>query len=140
MRLAIAAALVCCFGIGCGNTCETADSDEYVRYNGGNAIGGGTQYESSSWDGEWLYFPPGRRFVLVHNLGFVPTTVHTYLSFSARQDDPDAGINRTEGSGNQVIIETVDQEIVQVRNDTCAEFYLRVVASNGASAADAGTD
>jgi len=36
--------------------------------------------------------------------------------------------NVSPSAGNQAVIERQNAEDVQIRNDTCAEFYLRVVA------------
>ncbi len=122
------------FANGCGSDCEKTNPENEVRYKGGSVTAGCTEYETSGWAGPLLHFPPGRRFVIEHRLGRVPVSLDTYLSFSERGLS-DAN-NVSESAGNQLVIETVDATVVQVRNDSCAEFYLRLVAH--ASSDDAG--
>jgi hypothetical protein len=126
-------ALLSGIAAGCGIDCETADSDP-VRFEGG--LTRGSLYETSGWEGPFLHFPPGRRFQLMHRLGTVPAEVKTYLAFSSR--GPADGSNATESAGNQVVIEVVNDELIQVRNDTCADFHLRLVARADGSDAGAG--
>ncbi|MBK7585252.1 MAG: hypothetical protein IPI67_34320 [Myxococcales bacterium] len=122
----------------CSAPCETADTSP-VRYKQGSVSPDGTTYASSPWEGPYLHFPGGRRYQLEHGLGVTPPAVFTYLAFDER---PLPNGNTAESAGNQVVIERVDDQIIQVRNDTCAEFWLRVVAMAGPSAgpADAGGD
>lgn len=119
----------------CSPPCETSESDP-VRVTGGTADPSGTVYQSSAWEGPYLHFPGGRRYQLEHHLGRTPTIVTTYLSFD---ENPIPGSNVAESAGNQAVIEAVDDEIIQIRNDTCAEFWLRVTAI-AAPPSDAGTD
>ncbi len=120
----------------CAQDCETTNSDS-VTYAGGNVDASGTVYETGAWDEPWLHFPPGRRFALEHGLGRKPYVINTYLSFS--EDPLSTKNNASESAGNQAVIEAVTDLTVQVRNDSCADFYLRVTAST-TSGADAGTD
>lgn len=121
---------------GCAHDCKTDDADDPVRYDGGTNAA--DVYETSGWDGPFLHFPPGRRYVLLHGLGQTPADVAVYLSFSSRGLDPDAGTNMAPSAGNQAVIESVTASEIRVRNDSCAEFYLRVVASSPTG--DAGTE
>jgi hypothetical protein len=61
---------------------------------------------------------------LVHSLGRVPTEVTAYLSFEA-----DSPANFTTSSGNSALFEQVTDSYIDVHNDACPDFYLRVVAS-----------
>jgi len=112
-----AAAALACAGCGCGK--EYGDP---VVWLDGNTVG--NQYESSPMAGPWLDFPGGRRYRLVHDLGRVPTEVTAYLSFEA--NDP---ANFTTSAGNSALFEQVTDGYVDVHNDGCPDFYLRVVAS-----------
>jgi len=123
----------------CSAPCSTSEDDP-VRYSKGSVSSDGTTYVTSAWEGPYLHFPGGRRYQLEHQLGKTPALVQTYLAFS---ENPLPSGNASESAGNQAVIERVDDEIVQVRNDTCAEFYLRVVAMTGpggAVPADGGSD
>ncbi len=121
----------------CSPPCETADSDP-VRFKGGSVSANGSTYSTSAWEGPYLHFPSGRRFQLEHQLGVTPPIVATYLAFSEK---PLPGNNTSESAGNQAVIERVDDEIIQIRNDTCSEFWLRVVAmASPGGATDAGAD
>lgn len=128
------AALASVVALGCSPPCETSDTDA-VRFEGGTTQSG--IYESSPWAGPYLHFPGGRRYQLEHRLSTTPLVVVSYVSYSKY---PFANSNTSENAGNQGVIELVDDEIIQIRNDTCAEFYLRVVASGAGGVADAGSD
>ena len=136
MKLLGVALLCSVFASGCANDCKTDDSEVEVRYDGGTHTG--NVYETSGWDGPFLHFPPGRKYVLVHGLGSAPADVQIYLAFSSKGLDPDAGTNLAPSAGNQAVIESVTASEIQVRNDSCSDFYLRVVASTPGG--DAGTE
>jgi hypothetical protein len=105
-----------------------------IEFTAGIVNEAGTIYQSGAVHGEMLFFPEGRRYDFYHGLGVVPVTVHPYLSFKEKLEangDPDDKTkpnNVSPSAGNQVVIEVQNDEIIRVRNDTFAEFYLRVVA------------
>jgi len=106
---------------------------ESERFEGGRVLPSGTTYETGGPTEPLLPFPGGKTYDLVHGLGVVPTSVQGYVSFASQlteDGDPldiDRPNNIAETAGNQLVIERWDEEIVRVRNDTCGEFYLRVV-------------
>ncbi len=128
---ALATTLVMAFG--CSPPCETASEDP-VFFKGGEYVATCSTYETSPWGGPYLHFPGGRRYRIYHGLGQVPPVVNTYVAF---HESPIPGNNVSENTGNQGVIEDVNADYIQIRNDTCADLYLRVVAS-AASPADAG--
>ena len=81
-----------------------------------------------------LHFPQGRIYRIEHGLGTSPVTVDIFLSFCEQPLSEGCGTDSTQPSnvaptaGNQALIEVWDEEVLEIRNDTCAEFYLRVVA------------
>jgi hypothetical protein len=80
----------------------------------------------------------------VHHLGQTPANVSVFLSFKefpgpGNNSDKEPG-NASQAAGNETVIERVDAHNIQVKNDSCSEFYLRVVARAGSTATDAGTD
>jgi hypothetical protein len=129
-----AAALAFALGtVACDATCGR-DVEEEIVFEGGSLDSSGTVYETSPWEGPYLHFPTGRRYALVHDLGRRPLLVQTYVAFEERpmpaNSEPRASdhTNIAESAGNQVVIEIVNDQMIGVRNDTCAELYLRVVA------------
>ncbi|MEZ4222954.1 MAG: hypothetical protein R3B13_18570 [Polyangiaceae bacterium] len=125
-------------GVGCAQDCKTTSSASVV-YNGGHVDSTASVYETNAWDEPWLHFPPGRRFVFEHGLGVEPYVVNTYLSFS--ENPLTSSNNASESAGNQAVIEAVTDEFVRIRNDSCADFYLRVTAARApGDLPDAGTD
>jgi hypothetical protein len=129
-----------------------------VEYRGGNTLGDGQYYETGSLEDPFLYFPAGRSYELVHGLRQAPSEMHAYLAFAEcplsksvrtpgrkpRCEPVDAesgGGGFSESAGNETLFEVRDDRVILVRNDTCAEFYLRVVATTSptAAASDAGT-
>lgn len=119
---------------------------EPLVYRGGNTSESGGFYETNALDEPFLHFPAGRSYEIVHGLRERPTAFHAYLAFgecplSASVRNPggspscepvgaeSGGGGFAEGSGNEAMFEVRDDETLIVRNDTCAEFYLRVVAT-----------
>lgn len=127
---------LCAFGAafalcGCESACPRETEKEATPYDIGNANALGTVYETNGWDEEFVHFPAGRRVALRHGLATVPVEIRSYLAFKAcpfPADENEPGFV-AESAGNQVLIERVDDEVVRVRNDTCEEFWLRLVAS-----------
>jgi hypothetical protein len=108
--------------LGCGAACDTSDdANPPDRYTGGTVTG--DVYESSSWKAGLLPFPGGKQYQLVHHLGFTPAQVEIFFSFS-----PD-GDRVSPCAGNSCVIRCVNDELIWVENDTCAEFWIRVVTA-----------
>jgi len=113
--------------LGCDAGCDKENEDAARDYTGGTISASCTRYETGGFDDDYLIFPAGRRWRIRHGLGQTPSLVQSYLGF-VKHPLPDAGNGNTaESAGNQVIIEDMDDEFVQVRNDTCEEFWLRLV-------------
>ena len=133
--VAAAVAMLALLSAGCGS-CETG-GQAAIEYRGGhnNIIPDEDPpavrwYETSAPFGEYLHFPAGRRFDLIHALDAPPHDVQAFLSFEripgeASKDDNTG--NFAQAAGNQFVVECIDEERVRVRNDTCADGYLRVV-------------
>jgi hypothetical protein len=116
---------------GCSTSCDDGDSsdDPPVVYEGGYRNEALTYYESDTWEGAYLYFPPKRTYDIRHGLGNRHVTVNSYVGFNEYPLGSNGNGNIAEVAGNIVIIEYVDDETVRVRNDTCETYYLRVVAT-----------
>jgi hypothetical protein len=146
-----------CFGNECEGDVYPLDT-EYGLHQEGNFVDP-TTWESVPMDERnvgdgryWMDFPARRTWRVA-----VPQWIdgaleprpivemHGYISFSQRPnlqvycgaDRCDPADNFTEGSGNVVEFKSVSNGRVQVTNDTCTHFYLRVVLHAG-PAADAG--
>ncbi len=126
-------------------TCDT-DGGTPLEYREGLTNAAGTYYETGASDQPFLYFPGGRRYRFRHGLRGVPSTFEARLAFSPCpfSDEIDVpgeqpkckpvtadseGPGAAETAGNQVLFEKISDTVVEVRNDTCAEFYLRVWAT-----------
>jgi len=118
--LPLVGCLVLLAGCGCGR-----ESGRTIVYADGTAVDG--EYQSSPVEGPWLHFPGGRRYQLVHHLGATPSRYEAYLGFEEWPADS------TTGSGNGARFHEINDEYLVVENDTCASFYLRVVASVSAA-------
>lgn len=113
--------------------CRVGGQDA-IEYLGGTTNESRTVYQTAAPDEEMLYFPQGRTYDLVHGLGVSPASVDLFVSFKRRlEDSSEDSDDKTEpnnvapSAGNQAVIELWTDEIIRVRNDTCAEFYLRAV-------------
>ncbi len=108
-------------GCDCGR-----EGGDPVEYAGGSTVG--TRYESSELYGTWLHYPAGRRYRLHHSLPNPPDEILIYLGFNPHPlQEGDTG-NISPSAGNVALIEAVEDDTIQIRNDTCSEYYVRVVA------------
>ena len=119
LGLAVGGAGLACHG--CGAACSTSNDDNPpTRYVGGTATG--DLYESSPLTSGWLPFPGGKQYQLDHHLGFTPAVVAVDIAFDANGTSP------AHCAGNSCLTPCRDDEMVWIQNDTCADFWVRVVA------------
>ncbi len=136
--MASAALFAACFP----HTCE-GDFVVYGRNaNEGRLLNADT-WESTPIDGPWLDFRAQRVYVFdLHDLGVdrLPEIVTPYVS--AQKDPLHEGGNFTVAAGNLTEISGAERGKVTLKNDTCADYFLRVVvqATPRAPAGDAGRD
>jgi len=115
--------------LGCDSfiTCDRSLEDNpFVRYTEGTVEDG--VYMTSPWEGELLNFQGGTHYSLVHGLGERPRWVQSYLSFDRRPTD---GGHLAQSAGNQVVILRVTDEVIQLANDSCVDYWLLVSAGMG---------
>ena len=98
--------------------------------NGVSASNPAAFYETSTPDGEHLSFNGGTRYCLYHQLGRRPFSVEPWVSFSRYGT---AQGNEAKPAGNMVEVLLVTDQVIVLRNDTCAEYYLRLIASDPVS-------
>lgn len=104
-------------------TCDRSpEANPPQRYTGGTTVGG--VYQSSPWTTNYLDFPGGKRYDFVHGLGAVPAEVKVYYAFG-----PDPGTGGVTECGSNTCIFMPDDQVIHLRNDTCTEFWIRVLAS-----------
>jgi hypothetical protein len=112
--------------LGCGAACDTSDeANPPDRYVAGTTTDG--TYESSPWKSGFLPYPGAKQYQLVHHLGFTPAQVEIFLAFSGD------GERVAPCAGNSCLVRCVDDELIWLKNDTCAEFFIRVVATGKSS-------
>ncbi|NUP12634.1 MAG: hypothetical protein HOW73_41860 [Polyangiaceae bacterium] len=105
---------------GCGDELEDVGP---VEYSDGTAEGG--IYRSSSWSSsEWIDFPPGIAVRFEHKLGEEPRAWQAYVA-TAREGD---GSNLVLATGSEAELVDIDDEAVTVRNATCVDFFIVMVA------------
>jgi hypothetical protein len=79
-------------------------------------------YSSPSW-GPRDRYPAKTTLHFIHNLGFTPEYVQSFVSF-----EPDSS-DFSENAGNQGRWECMDDRQIVIKNDTCEEkFYVFVTA------------
>jgi hypothetical protein len=132
LRIAAAGALT--LGVaGCETftpaTCDRSpEGNPLVSYTDGKVIDG--VYTTSSWDGELLYFPGGMHYSLVHKLPARPQWVTSYLSFDEHGTTDGGAL--AQATGNQVVIQGVDDNAIRLANDSCVDYWLLVSAGGSA--------
>jgi hypothetical protein len=133
------------------SSCDTADeANAPTWYEAGTAVNG--VYASSSAHGPLLDFSGGKRYDIVHHLGFEPIQVHLYWSFAEGGIGVDGG-EKDKGTlspaaGNSALIQVKNDQYIRVKNDSCVDYWLLVVASGDpgehdgetGGTTDAGTD
>lgn len=91
-----------------------------------------TQWESSPEDGQWLPFPRERTWVFdVESWGGrTPFSKIAYLSAQQAPNvpGPNSG-NDTIGAGNIALYQNVSANHIEVVNDTCSDYFLRLAVS-----------
>ena len=121
--------------LGCATSCEKENA-EPLLYLGGRTSPNCMSYQTNGVDANgvdtgvgqgYVNFPPGRRLRIPHGLGQEPILLKSYVAFVPEPLPQDENGNTAESAGNQVIIEGWNDEFVQVRNDTCEFFFLRLV-------------
>jgi hypothetical protein len=81
---------------------------------------------SSDWTGPFLPFPGGKRYRFFHGLGTTPREMFCWASFNS------TGIENgsiAQPAGNMCVIQEINDEYIQIKNDTCSEMYVMVTAS-----------
>jgi hypothetical protein len=111
---------------GCyGRNCE-GDAMGYGSLPGQGRMLDDTTWESSPIDGAWLHFPRQRYYFFdIPELGGrLPSVVIPTLS---AVQVPDDGGDSTLGAGNIALLLNYHPNHVEVKNDTCSDYYLRLV-------------
>ncbi len=105
---------------GCG---DELDDEQPVSHTEGDTDGG--IYRSSSWRAEdWVDFPPGITVRFEHGLGREPRAWQAYVA-TEREGD---GSNLVLASGSEAELVSIDAEAVTIRNATCVDFFVVLVA------------
>lgn len=108
---------------GCGD--ELADQPP-VTNSVGTTVDG--IYQSSSWEpNDWVDFPPGISVRFEHGLGETPRLWHAYVA-TTREGD---GSNLVLASGSEAELIEIDDEAVTIKNGTCVDFFVVLVAMTG---------
>lgn len=108
-----------------GPSCDTSDNSNPPTVYTQGTVSDGT-YMSSPWTGRLLMFQGGKRYNLHHKLGCAPRSIQMYESFN------ELGLSAgtvAPCAGNMCLLQRVDQTGILVKNDTCSDFFLLVVAS-----------
>lgn len=111
-----------CYGRNCEGGIETY----------GVEAGEGIMLDEDTWastrvDETWLWFPRQRWYVFDLRAlgGRTPEKIWPYISGSP--DPMSTGGNFTIGAGNLALLSAASPNRLDVRNDTCSDYYLRLV-------------
>jgi hypothetical protein len=137
VTLVLSASLASTFTtVGCGLQCDRNPDEPPVPYKAGITSNPDTPfaaYESAPSTGPFLDFPPGRTYRFFHALGAPPVSITAEFSFdefpiASTNTAPDKS-GAVTAAGNQFTKERVTATTFDVRNDTCSDVHLRVVAT-----------
>jgi hypothetical protein len=125
---------------GCGPTCPASErvyTDGSLRKGSSLIV-----YETSGPEGPFIPYEGATLLHIKHGLGVKPDFVQVFLSFSEHPEEVGGG-GSSPAAGNQAIYLKQDENEVAVKNDSCASYWIRVVAIVDPSlhpTTDAGTD
>jgi hypothetical protein len=132
LRLRALAAVPGCLAVfwltsACQTSCANNDQQPIKYVDGRTYVRDSTRYyESTPWNGEWLHFPGNRRFLLHTGLGTTDyTNLAMFIAFDSHPINADAG-DVAVATGDVAVVERIDADDLQLRNDTCSEQYLYV--------------
>ena len=123
MRKFAAVSLIGLLSAGCSalGNCPPEGDDLYVE-TGVTLEDAKMYYSSPSW-GPRDKYPAKTTLHFIHNLGFTPEYMQSYISF-----EPDTS-DFSENTGNQGRWKCMDDRQIVIKNDTCEEdFYVFVTA------------
>ncbi|MBX3218874.1 MAG: hypothetical protein KF795_00050 [Labilithrix sp.] len=85
------------------------------------------RWESGPMDGTWLWFPRQRYYIFDVRAfgGRVPFNPTAFLSASS--NPATNGGNMTSGSGNLTLFRSMSANRIDIQNDSCSDYYLRLV-------------
>jgi hypothetical protein len=114
--------------VGCNtSTCDRAE-DGLTVTNAEGVQGTNTWFSAPYHDPDaplqlapYQYFPPARTITFQHELGSLPESPLIMLTFS------DHG-SLALAAGNEAIVKCMDEHVIQIKNDTCSDFYIWVTA------------
>lgn len=130
--LGLAALAAVCVSACDATGCDTnPDANPASDFRGGKRydLAGGPVYETSPADGGHLNFSAGSQFRVYHQLGGRPITVQLWVSFSSSGTKDG---NEAVPAGNMAEVLCINEEFILVRNNSCGEYWLRVVARDPA--------
>jgi hypothetical protein len=114
--------------VGCNTSTCDRDADSLTVTNAEGVKGDNTWFSAPYHDPDpsfapqgapYQYLPAARTITFEHGLGSVPASPQVFLAFSEYG-------SLAPGSGNEDIIECMDDQVIQVKNDTCSAFYVWV--------------
>jgi hypothetical protein len=113
---------------GCyGRNCE-GDVLTFGAEMGQGRMVNDTTWESNNQTERWIPFPAQRYYVFdIRALGGrTPDIILPYLS---AQEEPAKGGNFTLGGGNLTLLTNASPNRIDVKNDSCSDYFLRLVVS-----------
>ncbi len=130
MALRAIAALACgallAQAAGCGPPCQPSE----IEWTRGTTESNGAlvRYESTPQTGPFAPFNGEAVVRFRHRMGVRPTEVAVYLSFN--ENPPQRrGAGSAQAAGNQALIVEQNDEYVAIHNNSCANYYVRIVAT-----------
>ncbi|MEJ7730668.1 MAG: hypothetical protein WKG00_15805 [Polyangiaceae bacterium] len=113
------------------SSCDRSlDGNPYQPYVDGTVDTHGV-FRSELPTGELLDFPGGAHWKIAHHLGEEPMWWTFYLSFERMGLEKEGGAY-AQAAGNQAVLYDKDAANLFVVNDSCSDYFLRVVAGTDA--------
>jgi hypothetical protein len=113
---------------GCStSTCN--HPEDFVDVDTGYVNQDRTTYVSSLPGQDYVYMPPNRTLRFRVGLGSFPTSVNVALAFS-----PGFDATLAPAAGNSALIKARSADTIELKNDTCTDYYVWLTATASATA------
>lgn len=114
--------------LGCSSLDNCPDGQDPISIETGTTDTTALTYDSAAWDALDA-FPAMTSVIFKHDLDITPSSIQTFLSFTATGTNGNGVGSVAESAGNQALIECVDSQVIVLKNDTCErDFFVRVFA------------
>jgi hypothetical protein len=114
-------------GIACGSLDNCPEGQDTLEVRGGKTDTALNTYDSAPGNRPLAEFPAKTTLRFEHGLGTTPLPPQVFLSFRAEGTAGDSSLS--PASGNSALITCLDARVIELKNDTCEHFFVRLITT-----------